>query len=488
MLDKLRTAKPNILVVGDLMIDHYLWGDCDRISPEAPVQVVNVSKETSVLGGAGNVINNLHALGAGVSVASVIGQDEIGKELLIMLKSLGVKTEGLVSEEGRKTSKKSRVIASHQQILRYDKESKEDITAASVDKILSAIKKDLFLYDMIILSDYGKGVLTKALCQEIISLAASQNKKVLVDPKGTDYSKYRGAYLLTPNKKEACEATGIDIVDDKTLLEAGEWLRRECELTLSMITLSEDGIAIFGNTSASQSRDDKMHKVPTVAKEVFDVTGAGDTVISSLAFAISSGEDIVSAAQFANAAAAVVVGKIGSATASMDEIEAYESTLHQSSSDMHIKSHDEIFTIVEKAHAKEQRVVFTNGCFDILHLGHVKYLEVAKSFGDILIVGLNADSSVRELKGPERPINPEYDRAYLLAALEVVDYVVIFSDKTPYELIKMIKPTVLVKGGDYEGKAVVGTEFARELKLVDFVDGKSTTKTIERIQKDSNKC
>ncbi len=479
MIETLRNSKPNILVVGDLMIDHYLWGDCDRISPEAPVQVVNVAKETAVLGGAGNVVNNLHAMGASVSVASVIGQDEIGKELMLMLKSLGVKTEGLVTQEGRKTSKKSRVIASNQQILRYDKESKEDITEASVDKIVTAIKKDLFLYDMIILSDYGKGVLTTRLCQEIISVAATQNKKVLVDPKGKDYSKYKGAHFLTPNKKEACEATGIDIIDDESLLRAGEWLRRECELELSMITLSEDGIAIF---------DDKMHKVPTVAKEVFDVTGAGDTVISSLAYAMSSGQDIVSAAQFANAAAAVVVGKIGSATATMDEIEAYESTIHQSSSDMHIKSRDEIAKVVEVSRAKNQRVVFTNGCFDILHLGHVKYLEVAKSFGDILIVGLNADSSVRELKGPERPINPEYDRAYLLAALEVVDYVVIFSEETPYDLIKMIRPDILVKGGDYEGKAVVGTEFAGELRLVDFVDGKSTTRTIERIKKDSELC
>lgn len=479
MIENLRSSKPNILVVGDLMIDHYLWGDCDRISPEAPVQVVNVAKETAVLGGAGNVVNNLHALGASVSVASVIGEDEIGKELLIMLKSLGVKTEGLVRQEGRKTSKKSRVIASNQQILRYDKESKEDITEDSVEKILAAITKDLFLYDMIILSDYGKGVLTESLCQQIISLASSQKKKVLVDPKGADYSKYKGAHFLTPNKKEACEATGINIIDDESLLRAGEWLRSECELELSMITLSEDGIAIF---------DDTMHKVPTVAKEVFDVTGAGDTVIASLAFAISSGQDIIAAAQFANAAAAVVVGKIGSATATMDEIETYESTLHQSSSDMHIKSREELSRSVASARIKNQRIVFTNGCFDILHLGHVKYLEVAKSFGDILIVGLNADSSVRKLKGPERPINPEYDRAYLLAALEVVDYVVIFDEETPYDLIKMIAPDVLVKGGDYEGKAVVGTEFAGELKLVDFVDGKSTTKTIERIKKDSNQC
>lgn len=485
MIESLRNTKPNILVVGDLMIDHYLWGDCDRISPEAPVQVVNVSKETAVLGGAGNVVNNLHALGATVSVASVVGQDDIGTELLLMLKSLGVKTEGLVTQEGRKTSKKSRIIASSQQILRYDKESKEDITQASVDKIITAIKKDLFLYDMIILSDYGKGVLTPKLCQEIISLAACKNKKVLVDPKGKDYSRYKGAHFLTPNKKEACEATGIDIVDDESLLSAGEWLRRECELELSMITLSEDGIAIF--SEESEAFDGTMHKVPTVAKEVFDVTGAGDTVIASLAYALSSGKDVVTAAQFANAAAAVVVGKIGSATATMDEIEVYESTLHQSSSDMHIKSHEEIAKVVDSARSRNKRVVFTNGCFDILHLGHVKYLEIAKSFGDILIVGLNADSSVRELKGPERPINPEYDRAYLLAALEVVDYVVIFSEETPHDLIKMIEPDVLVKGGDYEGKTVVGTEFAKELKLVDFVDGKSTTRTIEKI-KVSNQC
>ena len=479
MTESLRNAKPNILVVGDLMIDHYLWGSTDRISPEAPVQVVNVAKETAVLGGAGNVVNNLHALGASVSVASVIGQDEIGKELLMMLKSRGVKTEGLVTQEGRQTSKKSRVIASNQQILRYDKESKEDITDTSVQNIITAIKKDMFLYDMIILSDYGKGVLTPVLCQEIIALASSLNKKVLVDPKGTDYSKYKGAHFLTPNKKEACEATGIEIKDDASLLQAGEWLRKECDLELSMITLSEDGIAIF---------DDEMHKVPTVAREVFDVTGAGDTVIASLAFAISSGQDVVSSAKFANAAAAVVVGKIGSATATMDEIEEYESTLHKSSSDMHIKTRPELEKCVLSAKNRKQKVVFTNGCFDILHLGHVKYLEVAKSFGDILIVGLNADSSVTKLKGPTRPVNPEYDRAYLLAALEVVDYVVIFSEETPHDLIKMIAPDVLVKGGDYEGKAVVGTEFACELKLVDFVDGKSTTKTIERIQKDGSTC
>ncbi|MBD3799852.1 MAG: D-glycero-beta-D-manno-heptose-7-phosphate kinase [Campylobacterales bacterium] len=473
MIPILRNSRPNILVIGDLMIDHYLWGRAERISPEAPVQVVDVANETTVLGGAGNVINNLIALGASVSVASAIGDDANGKELTLMLKSIGVKTEGLVTQAGRKTSKKSRVIAANQQILRYDKESKDAITEASETKILAAVEKDLFLYDIIILSDYGKGVLTPALAQGIISRARRGGKKVLVDPKGRDYSKYRGAHLLTPNKKEAIEATGIEITDSESLQSALLWLKNECDLDCSMITLSEDGIAIF---------DEKLKRFPTVAQEVYDVTGAGDTVIASIAFGLSSGLSIDDAARFANLAAGVVVGKIGSATVTLDEIEEYEVMLHQSSSDAHIKSFEEIDRIVNRCRAGGKRIVFTNGCFDILHVGHVKYLQAAKSFGDVLIVGLNSDASVRALKGPSRPVNGENDRAYILAALESVDYVVKFSDDTPYELIKMLRPDVLVKGGDYEGKAVVGTEFAGELKLVDFVEGKSTTKTIAKIQ------
>ncbi|MEJ2468308.1 MAG: D-glycero-beta-D-manno-heptose-7-phosphate kinase, partial [Campylobacterales bacterium] len=460
MIPSLKNCRPNILVVGDLMIDHYLWGKADRISPEAPVQVVDVANETTVLGGAGNVVNNLIAMGATVSVASAIGDDANGKELTLMLKSIGVKTEGLVTQPGRKTSKKSRIVAANQQILRYDKESKDPITEASEQKILAAIEKDLFLYDIIILSDYGKGVITSELAQGIISLARKGGKKVLVDPKGREYRKYRGAHLLTPNKKEAVEATGIEITDDESLQNALLWLKNECGLDRSMITLSEDGIAIY---------DDKLKRFPTVAQEVYDVTGAGDTVIASIAFALSSGFSIDDAARFANLAAGVVVGKIGSATVTLDEIEEYEAMLHQSSSDAHIKSFEEIERIVNRCRAGGKRIVFTNGCFDILHVGHVKYLQVAKSFGDILIVGLNSDASVRALKGPTRPVNSEDDRAYILAALESVDYVVKFGDDTPYELIKMLRPDVLVKGGDYEGKAVVGTEFSGELKLVDFV-------------------
>ena len=476
MIPALKHSCPNILVVGDLMIDHYLWGSAERISPEAPVQVVDVANETTVLGGAGNVVNNLIALGATVSVASAIGDDANGKELTIMLKSIGVKTEGLVTQPGRKTSKKSRIVASNQQILRYDKESKEAIDDISVQKILAAVAKDLFLYDIIILSDYGKGVITPELAQGIISLAREGGKKVLVDPKGKDYRKYRGAHMLTPNRKEAQEATGIEIADEASLKDALLWLKKSCELDRSMITLSEDGIAIY---------DDGVRRFPTVAQEVYDVTGAGDTVIASIAFALSSGRSIDEAARFANLAAGVVVGKIGSATVTIDEIEEYEAMLHQSSSDAHIKSFEEIERIVDRCRAGGKRIVFTNGCFDILHVGHVKYLQEAKSFGDILIVGLNSDASVRELKGPSRPVNTEDDRAYILAALESVDYVVKFSEETPYELIKMLKPDVLVKGGDYRGKKVVGTEFAGELKLVDFVEGKSTTSTIEKIQEGS---
>lgn len=468
----LHNTHPHILVIGDLMIDHYLWGGCERISPEAPVQVVDIARETTVLGGAGNVINNLVALGAKVSVAGVIGDDDNGKELLSMLSSIGASSKGLILQHGRKTSKKSRVIASNQQILRYDQESKEAIDKASERAIVSYVIDVIDSCDIIILSDYGKGVITDAVAGGVIAAAKAASKKVLVDPKGKDYRKYRGAYLLTPNKKEASEATGIAINDEKSLQKALLSLKETCLLECSMITLSEDGIAIY---------DKSMRRFPTVAKEVYDVTGAGDTVIASLSFALSCGYTIDEAAPFANHAAAVVVGKIGSATVTLGEIEAYESSLHQSTSDMHIKTKEEIYVLADRLRKEGKKVVFTNGCFDILHVGHVKYLQEAKSYGDILIVGLNSDSSVRELKGPTRPVNTEADRAYILAALESVDYVVMFSEETPHELIKNIAPDILVKGGDYEGKSVVGAEFAGELRLVQFVDGKSTTATIARI-------
>ena len=468
-----KNENPKILVIGDLMIDHYLWGKCERISPEAPVQIVNIDKESSVLGGAGNVINNLRALGSRVDVLSVVGDDYVANELKALLENIKVQSNMLIIEQNRKTSKKSRLIASQQQVLRYDNESIEDISSASEKEIINKLSANISNYDVVILSDYGKGVLTTKLTQEIISISNKNKVKVFVDPKGKDYSKYKGAYTLTPNKKEAIEASNILINDNESLEKAIKKLKEECELEVSLITLSESGIAIF---------DDNLRIKPTVAREVYDVTGAGDTVIASIAFAIANHMKIDDAIQFANLAAGVVVGKIGSATASLDEIYEYESSLNKSNSSSHIKSFEEIEILAKKLHDKGKKIIFTNGCFDILHAGHVKYLEEAKSYGDILILGLNADSSVRKLKGPTRPVNNQDDRAYILASLESVDYVVIFEEETPYELIKLIQPHVLVKGGDYEGKDVVGQDIAQELRLVQFVDGKSTSKIIQRIQ------
>ncbi len=468
-----KNENPKILVIGDLMIDHYLWGKCERISPEAPVQIVNIDKESSVLGGAGNVINNLRALGSRVDVLSVVGDDFVANELKALLENIKVQSNMLIIEQNRKTSKKSRLIASQQQVLRYDNESIEDISSASEKEIINKLSANISNYDVVILSDYGKGVLTTKLTQEIISISNKNKVKVFVDPKGKDYSKYKGAYTLTPNKKEAIEASNILINDNESLEKAIKKLKEECELEVSLITLSESGIAIF---------DDNLRIKPTVAREVYDVTGAGDTVIASIAFAIANHMKIDDAIQFANLAAGVVVGKIGSATASLDEIYEYESSLNKSNSSSHIKSFEEIEILAKKLHDKGKKIIFTNGCFDILHAGHVKYLEEAKSYGDVLILGLNADSSVRKLKGPTRPINNQDDRAYILASLESVDYVVIFEEETPYELIKLIQPHVLVKGGDYEGKEIVGQDIAQELRLVQFVDGKSTSKIIQRIQ------
>jgi D-beta-D-heptose 7-phosphate kinase/D-beta-D-heptose 1-phosphate adenosyltransferase len=461
------------------MIDHYLWGKCERISPEAPVQVVAIEKETAILGGAGNVINNLSALGANVSVLSVVGHDSNAEELKEMLCSIHVSIENLVIEKERDTSKKSRIIASHQQVVRYDKESTEDILETSQQHIIQHFQKNIAHCDIVILSDYGKGVLTDKLTKELISIANRHHKKVLVDPKGEDYTKYSGAYLLTPNKKEAIEASKVKIEDTKTLLKAISAIKGKCALEIGLITLSEDGIAIY---------DEELRIHPTVAREVYDVTGAGDTVIASLGFSLACGYDIDKAVKFANLAAGVVVGKLGSATATLNEIIEYESSLNKSTSDSHIKSLEEITMLSQELKKRGKKIVFTNGCFDILHVGHVKYLEEAKSYGDVLILGLNSDESVRRLKGPSRPVNTEDDRAYILASLEAVDYVVKFYEDTPYELIKAVQPHILVKGGDYAGKEVVGEDIADELRLVHFVEGKSTTKTIAKIQGKTLAC
>jgi D-beta-D-heptose 7-phosphate kinase / D-beta-D-heptose 1-phosphate adenosyltransferase len=470
----LKSKNPKVLVVGDLMIDNYLWGKANRISPEAPVQIVDIDEESAVLGGAGNVMNNLLSLGASVSAASVIGKDENGENLLGMLESVGINTHMVLMQEGRKTSKKSRLMAAHQQVIRFDSESKESIDQASEDELLILLQNSIDSFDIVLLSDYKKGVLTPSFTEALIVLAKHHGKKVLVDPKGNDYSKYRGATLITPNKKEASLAAGIEIVDAQSLKIAGEFLRNDLLLDASVITLSEEGMAIFDEFGTVN--------IKATAKEVYDVTGAGDTVLATLGFGLAAGVNLLEAAKMANAAAAVVVGKLGSATVCIDEIIAYESTQHHQEIDQKICTFENIEKKIVMQKGLGKKIVFTNGCFDILHRGHVEYLKASRAEGDILVLGLNADSSVRKLKGDSRPVVSEDDRAYILSALSFIDYVVIFDEETPYELIKLIKPDILTKGADYEGKEVVGSDIAGVVKLIDFVEGKSTTKTIEKIR------
>jgi D-beta-D-heptose 7-phosphate kinase / D-beta-D-heptose 1-phosphate adenosyltransferase len=463
---------PKILVVGDLIIDHYLWGVCERISPEAPVQIVKINKESTILGGAGNVINNLVSLGSIVDVISVIGTGETSEELKILLENINVDTKYLINQNDRITSKKSRIIASQQQVVRYDLENTDDINKQSQKIILDKFRDIVKNYDLVLFSDYGKGVLTASLTKKLISIAKKNNKKVLVDPKGLDFSKYTGAYLLTPNKKEAGEATHSIINDEKSLRNVIESLKIKYKLSISLITLSDQGVAVF---------DKKFRIHPTNAREVFDVTGAGDTILASLGFALACDKNIDEAVKFSNLAAGVVVGKIGAACTNQDEIVEYESNLNKPYNDNNVKTFSEISKIVKELKNKNKKIIFTNGCFDILHFGHIKYLEESKSFGDILIVGLNSDDSVKKLKGNNRPINNEDDRSYILSSLDVVDFVVIFNEDTPLKLIKHIQPDVLVKGGDYANKKVVGQDFVKEFKLVKFIEGKSTTNTINRI-------
>ncbi len=455
-----------VLVIGDLMLDHYLWGNCNRISPEAPTPIIEIFSESTLLGGCGNVINNLKAFGCNVGIISVIGEDSVALEIEKLLTNT---TNYIIKETNRKTSKKSRIIASHQQVIRYDNESINDISQKSQLLIIDKLKNIIDDYEIIILSDYAKGVLTDKLTQEIISIA--NGKKVLIDPKGDNYNKYRGAYLLTPNKNEAKKITNIEIIDHQTLKKSLNILSSIVEIPL--ITLSEDGIALLQNN--------KLIIKPTVSREVYDVTGAGDTVIASIAYALLDNKNIVEAIEFANLVAGVVVGKLGSATATIEEIEDYKSSLHKSKIESHIKDFSQITKIVERLKTLNKKIVFTNGCFDILHRGHVSYLDKAKSYGDILIVGLNSDDSIKRLKGKNRPINIQEDRAYILAGLESVDFVVLFNEDTPYNLIKLIEPDILVKGGDYYNKEIIGSDIAKEVRLVNFIDGKSTTQIINQI-------
>jgi len=469
-------AKTRALVVGDLMLDEYLWGVVDRISPEAPVQVVEVKRKESRLGGAGNVINNLLTLNCQVDVASVVGDDDDGQFLLHRLVERGVHQHGVFSQVGRVTSRKTRVLASNQQIVRIDQETRSVISTESEDRILSYLQDSVSSLDVIFLSDYQKGVMTDRLLKEVIAIGRKANVPVLVDPKGDDYSKYKGATLLTPNRKEAQMATGLSIKDDASLLVAGRKLRTALELEALVLTRSEEGMTVF-------SAEGEIH-LPTVAREVYDVSGAGDTVLSLFGLGMAQKLPLGCSAGLANLAAGVVVGKVGTSTVSAQEIlSAIGSQQHET--DQKIYAVSLLRTILAGDRQKGKTIVFTNGCFDLLHVGHVKYLQAARKLGDLLVLGLNSDDSIQRLKGPNRPLIGEEERAHILAALDCIDYVVVFDEDTPLEVITELRPDILVKGGDYTPEGVVGRElvesYGGRVELINFVDGKSTTNIINKI-------
>ena len=474
--------KINALVVGDIMLDEYVWGKVDRISPEAPVQIIKVDSRNYVLGGAANVAHNLADMGATVEICSVIGDDDNGKILNGLISRTGIGNSGVFPESGRKTTLKTRVIAHNQQVVRVDEETAIPVKKETREKTLSYIEKRIKLFDGIILSDYAKGLLAEDLIANLMKLCKKAKKIILVDPKGMNYRKYRGATIITPNLKELELASGIKLdssleeVNENEIRRASEKVMEETNCNTVIVTRGKDGMSVC-------RRGKNTVHIKAEAKEVYDVSGAGDTAIAALGLALFSGFDEVIGARLANIAAGIVVGKIGAATATKEEI---------------LKKIDDDFSIVDKflmpkqlpfvvsrLKANNKKIVFTNGCFDLLHIGHIFLLQKAKSFGDVLIVGLNSDESVRNLKGDKRPLISEKERALVLSALNCVDYIVIFSEDTPLKLLNEIKPDVLVKGGDYKRHEVVGHKevesYGGRVELIPVFQGSSTTMLIEKI-------
>jgi D-beta-D-heptose 7-phosphate kinase/D-beta-D-heptose 1-phosphate adenosyltransferase len=457
----------DVLIIGDVMLDRYHFGTVSRISPEAPVPVVNVKKMTQTLGGAGNVANNIAHLQSGAVMVGACGKDADALALKCMLDDINTKYSFVETESP--TTTKLRVIGDKQQIVRLDFEEITPIKDKLADTAMSMIKKELDRCSAVVISDYGKGFCTFEMCEEVIRLASNRKIPVIVDPKGSDWRKYAGATTITPNVKELGEAVGrqIENRDEEIILAAREVIERT-RVNYMVVTRSEKGITIVW-------REEYMH-IPTEAREVFDVSGAGDTVVASLALCLGKGFEISEAVKVANKAAGIVVSKVGTAPVLLREL--------NDSFNMHSKivTPEQLDSYLNRTKGMKKKIVFTNGCFDILHKGHVTYLRKAAALGDVLILGLNSDASVKRLKGENRPINSEMDRAEVLSALEFIDVIAIFDEDTPLELIRRIQPDVLVKGGDYTVEGVVGREFAKKTVIIDFVDGYSTTKTIEIMQ------
>ena len=472
----LNFSDSNILVVGDLMLDRYWHGDTSRISPEAPVPVVLVGDSEERAGGAGNVALNISALGAKASLMGFTGDDEQCTALEKLLKSVGI--DCLFDKlTGASTITKLRVLSRHQQLIRLDFE--DGFETQKADNMLKSFKSELSKMDAVVLSDYGKGTLRQI--QEFIQLARKAGKIVLVDPKGSDFNKYRGATLITPNMHEFEGVVGR-CEDDEDIVTKGQDLMISLDLEALLITRSERGMTLL------QKNLPAIH-LPTRAKEVFDVTGAGDTVISVLASALAAGESFSDATALSNLAAGIVVSKLGTATVSMNELRRAIREQHQIQRG--VVEEDALLQLINESKEHGETIVMTNGCFDILHAGHVAYLEQAKELGDRLIVAVNDDDSVKRLKGPERPVNTMEKRMRMLAALECVDWVVPFYEDTPTRQICKLNPDILVKGGDNDPDKIPGGDCIREaggeVKVLTYIDGVSTTGIISTIRETENK-
>lgn len=451
-LSKFDTCR--VLVIGDLMIDEYVWGDVTRISPEAPVPVVHVKREEMTLGGAGNVVNNLITLGAKVFVGGVIGNDPRGKMLLDLFVEIGADVSGIFVDPNRPTIRKTRIIASNQQMLRIDREIKSDVSEEILASIVRFVNEKLSEIDIVIISDYGKGVVTTNLLKRIIPVIRGAQKPIIADPKGLDFTKYCGVSVLTPNKKEAAQASGVEIIDQLTLEKsAKKLLAMNCSESL-LITCGPEGMVLF-------EKNNEPVYIKAEAREVYDVSGAGDTVVAVLGLALATGASLTDAASVANTAAGIVVGKVGTATVTKQELLAALNE-HSDKFTGKYRSITDLPLLCKDLRNKGKRIVLTNGCFDLLHVGHIMFLSASKKAGDVLMVAVDDDESVRKLKGAGRPVIRAQERIRIISALDCVDYVIKFSTDELPKLIELIRPDVLTKGSNYSENEVIGRELVEK--------------------------
>ncbi len=470
------SKRPKILVAGDIVLDKFIWGRVERISPEAPVQVVSVERENIALGGAANVANNLVRMGATVTMMGVIGSDTSGDIVRMEFDKMGLAKEGLFIDVHRPTTEKTRVIAGHQQVVRIDRETTAAISDDIENRAIQFLSQRISECEVIVISDYHKGFLTDRLLQIIIQSARDRNVPVLVDPKRSDFAPYSGATLIKPNARETETVVGRPLRTYSDFLEAAREIRRRYACDNVLITRSCDGMVLIDNS--------RHYEIPATAKDVFDVTGAGDTVTAFYAMMLGLGASHFDAARLSNVAAGLAVNRVGTVTVSRAEVLRELESLTSGSGK--IITLEECETVLPQIR-RDKKVVFTNGCFDILHVGHVSLLNQARALGDVLIVGVNTDASIRRIKGEKRPIVREGERAHVLAALEAVDYVVLFDEDTPIRLIESVKPDILVKGSDYRPDEVVGKEIVEKyggrVELVPLVEGFSTTNIVNTILK-----